>query len=203
MVQLQKAKTMSGDSKIQKSGMVTASEFLTAEEVGKRLRLPLSTVYHLARSGALPAIQLGRTWRFPSRDIDELAGKKPVPGRILVVGPDVVAREFAVGLLKPRGHLILEAPDAESGLEAARQEAFDVLVIDFHLPGNDGAEFVRELRIEYSLSQIIMVVASPDLAQMNKLFDLGVFALLRKPLDASQLVGSVERILRARQRLTL
>jgi DNA-binding response OmpR family regulator len=99
--------------------------------------------------------------------------------------------------------LILEAPDAESGLEAARQEAFDVLVIDFHLPGNDGAEFVRELRIEYSLSQIIMVVASPDLAQMNKLFDLGVFALLRKPLDASQLVGSVERILRARQRLTL
>jgi len=54
-------------------------EFLIAEEVSTRLRLPLSTVYYLAKTGALPAIQLGRAWRFPARGIAELAERRSNP----------------------------------------------------------------------------------------------------------------------------
>jgi excisionase family DNA binding protein len=59
------------------------SEILTAEEVGLRLRLPLSTVYYLAKTGALPGFQLGRSWRFSSSELDRLTQSKPAKPRIL------------------------------------------------------------------------------------------------------------------------
>ena len=185
---------MSDHSNIQTNGQATTLEFLTAEEVSARLRLPLSTVYHLAKFGVLPAIQLGRTWRFRSRDLDELA---PIsaPAQILVVEDDEVTRTLVVGLLKPRGHLLVEASDAEAGLAVARRQRFDLLLIDFKLPGRDGTELVRELRSEYSLSQIVMIAAFPDLIQISKLFEFGALTLLRKPLETVQFLECVEQIL--------
>jgi excisionase family DNA binding protein len=43
---------------------VTRDEVMTAREVAELLRMPVSTVYELARRGELPARRLGRTWRF-------------------------------------------------------------------------------------------------------------------------------------------
>jgi excisionase family DNA binding protein len=39
-------------------------EVMTAREVADLLRMPVSTIYELARRGELPARRLGRTWRF-------------------------------------------------------------------------------------------------------------------------------------------
>ena len=43
---------------------LTRDEVMTAREVADLLRMPVSTVYELARLGELPARRLGRTWRF-------------------------------------------------------------------------------------------------------------------------------------------
>ncbi len=46
------------------SGLLTRDEVMTAAEVADLLRVPTSTIYELARKGAVPASRLGRTWRF-------------------------------------------------------------------------------------------------------------------------------------------
>jgi excisionase family DNA binding protein len=45
---------------------------MTASEVADLLKMPVSTVYQLARRGELPASRLGRTWRFLRPRIEEL-----------------------------------------------------------------------------------------------------------------------------------
>jgi excisionase family DNA binding protein len=47
---------------------------MTASEVAELLRIPVSTVYYLARAGQLPASRLGRTWRFLRPRLEELLG---------------------------------------------------------------------------------------------------------------------------------
>lgn len=54
------------------SGFLTRDEVMTAREVADLLRMPTSTVYELARKGALPANRLGRTWRFLRPRLEEL-----------------------------------------------------------------------------------------------------------------------------------
>lgn len=53
---------------------LTRADVMTAAEVAELLALPVSTVYHLARRGQLPATRLGRTWRFVRPRIEELLG---------------------------------------------------------------------------------------------------------------------------------
>ena len=53
-------------------GGLTRDQVMTAREVAELLHLPVSTVYHLARQGELPARRLGRTWRFLRPRLEEL-----------------------------------------------------------------------------------------------------------------------------------
>jgi excisionase family DNA binding protein len=51
---------------------LTRDEVLTAREVSELLKMPVSTIYELARRGELPASRLGRTWRFLRPRLEEL-----------------------------------------------------------------------------------------------------------------------------------
>ena len=51
---------------------LTQDEVMTAREVADLLKMPVSTIYELARRGELPARRLGRTWRFLRPRLEEL-----------------------------------------------------------------------------------------------------------------------------------
>jgi len=53
---------------------LTRDEVMTAREVADLLKMPVSTIYELARRGELPARRLGRTWRFLRPRLEELLG---------------------------------------------------------------------------------------------------------------------------------
>ena len=76
-------KVMEHKAATPKAAFGARMEILTAEEVSLRLRLPLSTVYYLAKTGVLPGFQLGRSWRFSSSELDCLMQSKPAKPRIL------------------------------------------------------------------------------------------------------------------------
>ncbi|HHE71173.1 MAG TPA: DNA-binding protein [Chloroflexi bacterium] len=50
---------------------VTGNEIMTAQEVAQYLRLAEATVYKLAQAGEIPAVKVGRAWRFKKALIDE------------------------------------------------------------------------------------------------------------------------------------
>lgn len=51
---------------------LTRDEVMTARGVADLLKMPVSTIYQLARRGELPASRLGRTWRFLRPRLEEL-----------------------------------------------------------------------------------------------------------------------------------
>ena len=54
--------------------------FLTTEEVLEYLQVNLRTVYRLIKSNSIPAVRVGRQWRFKKQDIDAwLEGRKGEP----------------------------------------------------------------------------------------------------------------------------
>jgi excisionase family DNA binding protein len=52
--------------------LLTRDEVMTAREVAELLKMPVSTIYQLARRGELPASRLGRTWRFLRPRLEDL-----------------------------------------------------------------------------------------------------------------------------------
>ncbi len=47
-------------------------EILNIKEVSDYLKIPVSTVYKLAQDGKVPAIKVGKHWRFLKKDLDEM-----------------------------------------------------------------------------------------------------------------------------------
>ncbi len=55
----------------------TTPAYLTARDVQELIRVDRSTIYRMAESGRLPAIKIGRQWRFPTQAIHEWLGTSP------------------------------------------------------------------------------------------------------------------------------
>src|SRR5215510_13036825 len=75
--------------------------FLTTEEVLEYLQVNLRTVYRLIKAGKIPAVRVGRQWRFRKRDIDAwLDSQRPRDGSKSAPAP--APRPVATGTTRPR-----------------------------------------------------------------------------------------------------
>src|SRR6202049_2197634 len=75
--------------------------FLTTEEVLEYLQVNLRTVYRLIKAGKIPAVRVGRQWRFRKRDIDAWLDSPRIRGGARAEGAPAPARP-ATGATRPR-----------------------------------------------------------------------------------------------------
>ncbi len=61
----------SGDGGLAKGGKMNQEVLLNVKQVAQYLQLKESTIYSWAQDGKIPAIKIGRTWRFRRADLDE------------------------------------------------------------------------------------------------------------------------------------
>ena len=103
-------------------------------------------------------------------------------------------RGLVSSALEPNGCKVLEAGSVDAALQICRGQRFDALFIDLKMPGRDGTELIRELLGEYSLNQMVVITANPDICQVAELLALGPITLVCKPLSVTQLVECVKRM---------
>src|SRR5687768_16936997 len=142
--------------------------FLTTEEVLDYLQVNLRTVYRLIKAGKIPAVRVGRQWRFRKRDIDAWldiqrprggapraitpgqAAPPPAPGtarpRLLVVDDEASIRDLLAKTVALAEYDVDVAPDGRSALERMRMYPYDLLTADLKMPGMDGLTVVREAK---------------------------------------------------------
>ncbi|MES2959036.1 MAG: PAS domain S-box protein [Pseudomonadota bacterium] len=97
------------------------------------------------------------------------------------------------------GLRVLSAALPLPGLELARSERPDLILVDIQLPGIDGFEVLRRLRADARTRRIPVVAVSANAMQAD--IDAGLAAgfavYLTKPIDLVQLLASVQRVLNA------
>src|SRR5262245_42390467 len=140
--------------------------FLTTEEVLEYLQVNLRTVYRLIKAGKIPAVRVGRQWRFRKRDIDawldsqrpRSGSARPAPAaptrpvtagarpRILVVDDEASIRDLMSKTLALAESDVDASPDARSALERRLLYPYDLLIADLKMPGMDGLAVIREAK---------------------------------------------------------
>src|SRR6201993_643994 len=81
--------------------------FLTTEEVLEFLQVNLRTVYRLIKAGKIPAVRVGRQWRFRKRDIDAwLDSQRPRGGPTRSPAPMAAPRAASGAAARPRGLVV-------------------------------------------------------------------------------------------------
>lgn len=122
-------------------------------------------------------------------------GAPTIAGRILVVEDDERLADLVRRYLERDGHHVLVAHDGRRGLELARHNRPDVIVLDLMLPGIDGWDICRILRAESDVP-IMMVTARTTEDDTLLGLDLGADDYLAKPFSPRELVARVRVLLR-------
>jgi two-component system, cell cycle response regulator DivK len=116
--------------------------------------------------------------------------------KILLVEDNEFNRKIVRDLLARQPYDLLEAYDGEAGVEAARRDKPDVIVMDVQLPKLSGLDATRAIRAEPETAGIpIIVVTSFALSgDDKKAMDAGASAYLAKPYSPRQLLDTIRRM---------
>jgi two-component system cell cycle response regulator DivK len=116
--------------------------------------------------------------------------------KILLVEDNEFNRKIVRDLLAKQPYDLLEAHDGEAGVEAARRDKPDVIVMDVQLPKLSGLDATRAIRAEPETANIpIIVVTSFALSgDDKKAMDAGASAYLAKPYSPRQLLDTIRRM---------
>jgi DNA-binding response OmpR family regulator len=113
---------------------------------------------------------------------------------IIEDNPDLV--ENLSDFFEARGHSVDLAYNGLTGLRFARDNRYDVIVLDLMLPGMDGLDVCAGLRAEECHTPILMLTARDTLADKLKGFDCGADDYLVKPFALPELEARIGALLR-------
>jgi excisionase family DNA binding protein len=189
--------------------------FLTTEEVLEYLQVNLRTVYRLIKAGKIPAVRVGRQWRFRKRDIDAWLenqrprSARPTPAtaprpaaaasaarpRVLVVDDEASIRDLLAKTLALAEYDVDLAPDGRAALERLRVISYDLLITDLKMPGIDGLTVIREARRLKSDLPVIIITGYSTEASAIEAVNLGVSGYLTKPFRVPRVLAAAAKAL--------
>ena len=188
--------------------------FLTTEEVLEYLQVNLRTVYRLIKAGRIPAVRVGRQWRFRKRDIDAwLESQRPRAGsrntstsarsiasqagrpRVLIVDDEATIRDLLSKTLALAEYDVDLAPDGRTAVERLRIIPYDLLITDLKMPGVDGLSVIREARRLKADIPVIIITGFSTEASAIEAVNLGVSGYLTKPFRVPRVLAAASKAL--------
>jgi DNA-binding NtrC family response regulator len=122
----------------------------------------------------------------------------PARTKILIVddaGPVVV---LCVNVLQALGYAVKGANRGEAAVELMRKEPFDLMVLDYKMPGMTGFEVFQQARVLHPGMAVVLVTGHGTPEVVSEAQRLGFSAILLKPFTSDELRGTVEKVLSAR-----
>ncbi len=114
---------------------------------------------------------------------------------VVGVDDDFRVRESMQSLVESAGYTALMCSSAEEFLQSGALAGTICLVTDVRMPGMDGIELQRRIRIERPQLPVIFISAHFDDDTRQRALDAGAVAFLYKPFDAAELLGTIETAL--------
>ena len=115
--------------------------------------------------------------------------------RILVVDDDPGIRDAFSHLLGSRGHEVLTAGSGEAALEALTDGPADLVLLDVLLPGMDGLQTFRGIKVDHPALPVIVMTGSGTMDVAIEASKLGAFDYQPKPFDPGRMLESIDRAL--------
>ncbi len=116
-------------------------------------------------------------------------------GTILIVEDNQLLRDSLTYNLRKQGYTVLSAASGEEGVERARREKPELMIIDIGLPGMDGLEVCRVVQAQ-SKTPVIFLTARGEETDRIVGLEIGADDYVSKPFSMGELLARVRAVLR-------
>src|SRR5947209_3144804 len=128
-----------------------------------------------------------------------LAAVPGAPASILIVDDEESIRESLVTLLEMEGYAVETGADGEEGLARIAERPFDLVLLDYALPGMNGMEVLQEIRERDQQLAVIMITAYGTVENAVQAMQSGAANFVQKPWDNEKLLADVRAAIARRR----
>jgi DNA-binding response OmpR family regulator len=120
--------------------------------------------------------------------------------KILLIEDDEWVRDSLRLFFESENCLIVALETAEEGLQALANQDFDIILIDYRLPGLDGLEFLRLIQKTHSAAMKILITAYGSEELVAEARKLGINDYIPKPFTSEAIEASLNRLIQSRDK---
>jgi DNA-binding NtrC family response regulator len=113
---------------------------------------------------------------------------------ILIVEDEKSQREMLCGFLSKEGHAVKEAENGENALVSVKEGHFDLLLLDYKMPGMNGLEVLEEVKRINPDIDVIMMTAFGTIETAVKAMKTGAVDYITKPVELEELLLHLNRL---------
>ncbi len=117
---------------------------------------------------------------------------------LLLVEDDELIRDSLRLFFESEGCRLNVRESAEEGLAAIRDQAYDIIITDFRLPGMDGIDFLKSVQHLCPAAQKILLTAYMNEQVLAEAFRLGVHQFIEKPFSSDDLEEALAQLVERR-----
>jgi DNA-binding NtrC family response regulator len=117
---------------------------------------------------------------------------------LLVIDDDALHTHALRTVLESAGFEVQTVASGQAGLERVAAHTFKTVLLDVHLPGEDGFEILEGIKRLDPLLPVVMVTASHDARTVVRALKMGAIDFVPKPVDRDETIAVVRRALEAR-----
>jgi excisionase family DNA binding protein len=174
------------------------AKLMTLQEVADYLRVTTKTVSRLLKIGGIPASKIGRQWRFEQALIDSWLSQRPVSitFTVLVIDDDDAICSLIQDTLEGAGYMVTTSSESSKGLELVKNQDYDLIFLDLKMPGMDGAELLRQIKIAKPKLPVIIITGYRDSDLMMNALTYGPLGVVGKPFRGSDILDAVDNYVR-------
>lgn len=187
--------------------------FYTTKPAGKGTGLGLAQIYGSARQAGgtvriESTVNIGTTVRvlLPATDLPVASGSQGKDEtahlsertKILLVDDDDTLRDLVVSALRASGQIVFAAPDGPSALELLESDMPDIVVIDFAMPGMNGAVLAARIARRWPGLPILFASGLSDTQEIERVMGKGT-VIVQKPFRIDELLKAIGELLESKE----
>lgn len=111
--------------------------------------------------------------------------------KIMIVDDDKCLLEMLEEILVDQGHEVFSFDNAVDALNKSREEAPEIIFLDFYMPKHDGVWFMENVSISKA-TKIVLITGRVDRNVINRMFSMGVSGYLIKPFGEEDILQQLD-----------
>jgi two-component system, response regulator, stage 0 sporulation protein F len=120
--------------------------------------------------------------------------------KILLVDDDEWIRDSLTLYFGTEGCHMMAVETAEEGMELLKQQSYDIILIDYKLPGMDGLTFSKKIQKIYPDTKKILITAYKTKEVVSEARQIGIQDLIDKPFTIDTIEDSLSRLIQRNEK---
>ncbi|WP_080843815.1 response regulator [Cytobacillus gottheilii] len=116
-------------------------------------------------------------------------------GKILIVDDQFGIRILLNEVLQKEGYETFQAANGVQALDIVANHSPDLVLLDMKIPGMDGIEILKRMRVDNQEIRVIIMTAYGELDMIQEAKDLGALTHFAKPFDIDDIRAAVKKYL--------